>query len=325
MQAEGSNISRPSITAAQWLAVVIAGVPIIGNLLRAFGVYTLSPAEQGALIEALKWAVPTAISLVVGDAGLRAARNHAHAKVAQSEVFRRPIQPDRSSWSGPDRPAEAPSGPPAGTEAPDQGNALDQADEPAEAPFPPLEVRGERILPHVVKRGTVACHSSRLGQKPRLVVIHDTEGGNIPNSSRDLLGIYNFFDRLATQASAHACSDNDGNSVQMVPDALKAWSCVNYNSVSLNIEQCHRQGEPYTDALIDETARWVAWWCRKWDIPVQRGAVLTGGAVKPGIVMHKYLGELGGGHHDPIPPWNEAKLLRRVKHFYELQQEHHRI
>lgn len=183
----------------------------------------------------------------------------------------------------------------------------------------------ERILPHVVKRGTVACHSSREGAKIELIVVHDTEGANIPHSSRDLLGLYNFFDNIATQASAHAAADNDGNSVQMVPDHLKAWHVAHYNPVALGIEMVHKQGEPYSDALIDEVARWVAWWCREHDIPNRPGAVKDGVVVRSGIVTHRYLGALGGGHHDPIPPWNEHHFRARVAHFYQLQQKHHHI
>jgi N-acetyl-anhydromuramyl-L-alanine amidase AmpD len=184
----------------------------------------------------------------------------------------------------------------------------------------------DRILPHVVKRGTVACHSSRHGGRPVLIVVHDTEGANIPHSARDLLGLYAFFDQLPTQASAHAGADNDGQSIQMVPDHLKAWHVEFYNPVSLGIEMVHKQGEPYTDALYRETARWVAWWSREHGIPIRRGAVTRDGRVTTsGVVMHRDLGQLGGGHHDPIPPWNQAKLLTLARHYRKLQQAHHHI
>jgi N-acetyl-anhydromuramyl-L-alanine amidase AmpD len=193
--------------------------------------------------------------------------------------------------------------------------------------FPELEVKGERILPKVVWRGTVACHSVRpAGAKIELLVIHDTEGANIPHSARDLFGLRDFFDHLSTQASANVGVDGDGQSIQMVPDSLKAWHVAFFNPWSLGLELVHKQGETYTDAQYDEAARWFAWWCRKHKVPNRAGAVTKDGRItRSGIVRHAYLGNLGGGHHDPIPPWNERRFRQRVAHFYKLQQAHHHI
>jgi hypothetical protein len=175
----------------------------------------------------------------------------------------------------------------------------------------------ERAFPHVVKSGLVKCHSGRNGARPIWIIIHDTEGANIPHSSRDLLGLYDFFDRIPTQASAHAANDNDGNSVRMVDDDLKAWSCVHYNPVTLNLEIVHRQGEPYTDECYDEAARWVALWSRRFDIPIRKGTL--GAKPARGILTHRDLGILGGGHTDPIPPFDMARLKSRARHYIKLQ------
>jgi hypothetical protein len=72
-------MNRPDITKAQAAAAVLVGVPLIANLLRAFGVYDMNDQEQHSLTEALTWAVPFAAALVLGDAHLRGKRNEADA------------------------------------------------------------------------------------------------------------------------------------------------------------------------------------------------------------------------------------------------------
>jgi hypothetical protein len=78
---------------------------------------------------------------------------------------------------------------------------------------------GSRHHPKVTVRHNVACQSTRHGESPLLIVLHDTEGGNIPHSSRDLAGLGDYFDRLSTQASSHVAVDEDGHSARYVPDA----------------------------------------------------------------------------------------------------------
>lgn len=151
------------------------------------------------------------------------------------------------------------------------------------------------------------------------IVVHDTEGANIPHSARDLFGLFDFFNKLPTQASAHAGADNDGNSIRMVNDERKAWSCVHFNPVTLNLEMVHKQGEPYTDALYNEAARWLALWHRRYGIPLTKGTV--GANPKPGVVMHRDLGVLGGGHSDPIPPFDMNRLKARARHYVPLQDK----
>jgi len=63
----GVSPKRPDITRAQ----IIAGIPILASLLRAFGVYDLSKEEQDALSDATTWAM----ALIAGDAVIRFGRN----------------------------------------------------------------------------------------------------------------------------------------------------------------------------------------------------------------------------------------------------------
>lgn len=66
---------RPDITPPQIVATVIAGVPIVASLLRAFGVYDLSIEEEVALSDTVTWASVLAGALIGGDAILRTGRN----------------------------------------------------------------------------------------------------------------------------------------------------------------------------------------------------------------------------------------------------------
>jgi hypothetical protein len=76
---------RPDVTAAQIVALIIAGIPTIASLLHAFGVFTVTPAEQDSLTKTVEWGGAVAVALVGGDAVLRTGRNHADAKVAAAK------------------------------------------------------------------------------------------------------------------------------------------------------------------------------------------------------------------------------------------------
>lgn len=175
-----------------------------------------------------------------------------------------------------------------------------------------------RIEPDAQIRRNVACQSSRHGSKPVLIVIHDTEGGNIPHSIRDLAGLGDFFNRIGTQASSHVATDADGFSARYVDDDAKAWHCAFFNSVSLGIEQIgFATQKAWPKAQIEETARWVALWSARHGIPIRKGAVTKDGRVtRSGVVRHSELGNLGGGHHDPGPGYPMADMLavaRKIK------------
>lgn len=63
----GDDTHRPAITAAQ----AIAGIPLIANLLSAWGVFSPTPAQQSSLSDLLTWA----FVLIGADAALRIGRN----------------------------------------------------------------------------------------------------------------------------------------------------------------------------------------------------------------------------------------------------------
>lgn len=63
----GTSTNRPAITPAQ----VIAGVPLLANLLAVYGIFTPNAAQSSALKDLIFWS----IGLFGVDAVIRAARN----------------------------------------------------------------------------------------------------------------------------------------------------------------------------------------------------------------------------------------------------------
>lgn len=162
----------------------------------------------------------------------------------------------------------------------------------------------ERATPHVEVRRLVRTCSSRKGAKLELIIVHDTEGANIPGSVKDLLGLGNYFDEsLGTdhESSSTVATDSDGNSARFVRDGDKAWHVAYYNPVSLGIEQIgFASQKSWPVAQQKETARWIAYWSKLHGIPIRKGAVSRDGRVlRSGVVRHSELGNLGGGHSDP--------------------------
>lgn len=177
-----------------------------------------------------------------------------------------------------------------------------------------------RIAPNIIIHRTVRNRSSRGGKKPRAIVLHSTESHNRPGDA-DLAAIVAWFDNPAAQASSHVITDSDGTSARCVPDKEKAWTCAAYNAVTLNIEQIgFASQQRWASAELSETARWIAQWSRKWNIPIRRGIAVGGVIVRKGVVTHKQLGPLGGNHNDPGEAYPLRKVLRRAREFKRARQ-----
>jgi len=166
---------------------------------------------------------------------------------------------------------------------------------------------------------SVCNQSSRKGIKPRLIVLHSTESSDLAGLT-DIRGVINWFDNPQAQASAHVVIDKDGHSGQAVRDDAKAWHCMNFNSVSLGIEQIGRAAFGYAKWVTRrkqrrKVAQYIAYWSKKYGIPIQRGKVSGGQVVKAGVVTHRQLKAAGGGHHDPgaYPFALTLRLARRLK------------
>jgi N-acetyl-anhydromuramyl-L-alanine amidase AmpD len=173
----------------------------------------------------------------------------------------------------------------------------------------------ERIYPNVDVRMRSPFTSSRNGTKIRLIVVHATASHNYKGLG-DLKAIGGWFQNPNAQVSAHACTDNEGNSARYVPDDLKAWHCAQFNSVSLGIEQIlPGNGTEITDAMYRETARWLAMWSKRHHIRLRKARRVGTRIVLSGVSRHSDLGALGGNHDDPGPNYDLAKVLRYARHY----------
>jgi N-acetyl-anhydromuramyl-L-alanine amidase AmpD len=171
---------------------------------------------------------------------------------------------------------------------------------------------------HIVRN-----QSSRNGRTVSAVAVHSTESQDIPGSTDDLVAIRNWFDNPASQASSHIGIDGAGNTEVWVHSDRKAWTILDLNSVTCNIEFIGRAAQPasaWEESQIKQGARWAAYWCLMFDIPAQRGVVrnVAGNAVvtKKGIITHKQLTDAGfGSHVDPGPQFPMQDFLRYTRYF----------
>lgn len=176
-----------------------------------------------------------------------------------------------------------------------------------------LKKRRAGTKPNVVLTRISPNRSARSGPI-RLIVLHSTESDNIEASEADLAGVAGWFANPSAQVSAHVITDSDGHSARCVADADKAWHCAAFNSAALGIEQIGRASQDaWAPAELDETARWVAQWCREHGIPCARGAVSGADVTKPGIVTHADLGAAGGGHTDPGSAYRVEAVITRAE------------
>jgi hypothetical protein len=158
----------------------------------------------------------------------------------------------------------------------------------------------------------VGNQSSREGSRPELIVIHttfDPRSGpavvrNQPGLG-DLERLGAWFDDPRTEASSHVANDAEGNDARYVPDRREAWTEAAFNPVSLSIEQIGSAALDRREWLynrrpqLEDTARWIAVWHRRWGIPIRRAETADGIVLSSGVATHDQLGASGGGHHDP--------------------------
>jgi hypothetical protein len=164
--------------------------------------------------------------------------------------------------------------------------------------------REQELRPEIV--ASVANQSSRRGLKPRIIVLHTTEGHNRPGLS-DLRGLVDFFDNPRSQVSSHVANDAEGNDARIVPDEAKAWTQRAFNSVALSLEQIgHASQTTFPEAQLENTARWIAHWSKKWNIPIVH-------STEHGVCQHRDLGPKGGAHHDCGPNYPFDRVLAMAR------------
>jgi N-acetylmuramoyl-L-alanine amidase-like protein len=172
-----------------------------------------------------------------------------------------------------------------------------------------------RYKPDVDYVKYVRNYSSRHGTRPCLIVIHSTQGQNLPGI-KDLQGLGAWFDNAKANASSTVGVDNEGNSARYVRDANKAWTQSYYNPWSLSIENVGVANvTDWSDELYKENARWIAFWADRFKIRPYKAQVTSDGRIlKPGVIRHSELGNLGGNHRDPGSEFDLARCtsLARV-------------
>lgn len=171
-----------------------------------------------------------------------------------------------------------------------------------------------------IKR-TVRNNGGPRNGAPRTIVLHTTEGHDRPGIS-DLDGLGDFFDNPSVKASSHVAVDGEGYSARYVPDDLKAWTQANYNGSALSIEQVGFAKwsrwfwRNRRDAQLKKVAKYIAYWSKKYDIPIRKGKASGGRVTRSGILRHSELGAAGGGHSDPgkgYPLHTVLSLARKYK------------
>lgn len=153
--------------------------------------------------------------------------------------------------------------------------------------------------------------SARLPHRITLIVIHSTEGQNLPGVT-DLRNLGSWFDNPAAQASCHVGVDAEGNSALYVQDKRKAWHCASFNSVSLGIELVGKMAQKsWPSEQEKKAAKYVAYWSQRHRIPIRKAKVDPNfGTVKrAGVITHAELGVAGGNHGDPGKGFKMGRLL----------------
>lgn len=176
------------------------------------------------------------------------------------------------------------------------------------------KVVGKRAPKLKPERTKIGNHSSRNGVKPKLIVLHITVSHNRPGLG-DIDAILNYFDQPSSGASSHIVNDREGHDARCVYDRDKAWTCAAYNSLSLNIEQIEyssartrQQWLSESRKQLDNTALWIAYWSKKYDIPITH-------STRHGVCQHFELGAAGGGHSDCGPGYPMDYVLRKAREY----------
>ena len=148
----------------------------------------------------------------------------------------------------------------------------------------------------------VGNYSSRRGVRPRLFVLHYTVSPNRPGWS-DVWAVAGLFDRPSFAASSHYIVDAEGHCAYIVRESDKSWTQAAANPVAISVEIINSGREPSLAgrAGLAKVALIAADAARRWEIPLQRGAVRGCTVARPGIVQHRDLGPCGGGHVDISP------------------------
>ncbi len=177
--------------------------------------------------------------------------------------------------------------------------------------------------PPAFERHLVSNRSSRRGAPIQAIAVHSTESQDLKGTTDDLKGIRNWFNNPASDASSHLGIDGQGNTELWVPSNEKAWTILQLNSVTLNIEfigRAAQAGSDWEEAQIKQGAKWAAYWGIRFGIPMQKGNVraISGYPVitRKGIIRHSDLTNAGfGSHTDPGANFPMEDFLRYAQYY----------
>lgn len=172
----------------------------------------------------------------------------------------------------------------------------------------------------------VQNQSSREGGRPKIIVTHTTEGfvrKEGRNQLGDLIDLGGFFDQASVGASAHLGIDMDGNDARYVPDSMKAWTQCNLNPMALGVEllayarYTEKEWMVNNKRMLSTYAKWIAFWSKKYDIPIRMAWTSGVNVIRSGVTTHKRLGASGCGHVDPGPGFPMQYVLLLARLIYE--------
>lgn len=89
---QDQQLNMPKVTLPQIIGLVVAGIPLIAQLLQAWNVYTVTLAQQAALSDVVQWGGAIAAALFIGDAGVRIGRSVGVGKVLAAKEPTVPVQ-----------------------------------------------------------------------------------------------------------------------------------------------------------------------------------------------------------------------------------------
>jgi N-acetyl-anhydromuramyl-L-alanine amidase AmpD len=175
------------------------------------------------------------------------------------------------------------------------------------------------------KHTTHICknQSSRLGHPILAVAVHSTESADLPFTIKDLTSLDPWFDNRASDASAHVGIDGQANSRMWVHSDRKAWTILDLNSTTFNIEfiaRAAQKASEWEEEQIKCGAKWAAYILLHNNLPAQRGAVKAvngiGVVSKKGIIRHKDLTDAGiGSHQDPGPTFPMLRFIELTQYY----------
>lgn len=164
--------------------------------------------------------------------------------------------------------------------------------------------------------------SDRHGAPIQAIALHSTESSDRTGWD-DLHGVRSWFNNAESQASSHLGIDGEGHTELWVPSTKKAWTILQLNPVTLNIEFVGRAGQAakeWEEAQLKAGARWAAYWGARFDIPMTRGAVKNNHGApiisRKGVIRHSDLTDAGfGSHTDPGPTFPMERFMELARYY----------